>query len=93
MFQIQLKMPDDGGRGTRAPTLRWVTFAVPAFAVARGEEAAGLARAVALLERYVAAHAEQWFNFYDVRAECKRPETARSEPEASEAWAPAKGER
>jgi KDO2-lipid IV(A) lauroyltransferase len=38
----------------------------PAFAVARGEEAAGLARAVALLERYVAAHAEQWFNFYDV---------------------------
>ncbi len=38
----------------------------PAFAVARGEEAAGLARAVLLLERYVAAHAEQWFNFYDV---------------------------
>ncbi len=38
----------------------------PAFQVPRGEEAAGLARAVSLLERYVVAHAEQWFNFYDV---------------------------
>jgi KDO2-lipid IV(A) lauroyltransferase len=34
--------------------------------VVRGEEAAGLARAVALLERYVRAHADQWFNFFDV---------------------------
>ena len=41
-------------------------YVEPAFAVARGEEERGLARAVALLEGYVAAHAEQWFNFFDV---------------------------
>lgn len=38
----------------------------PAFEVVRGEEAAGLARAVTVLERYVAAHWDQWFNFFDV---------------------------
>jgi lauroyl/myristoyl acyltransferase len=38
----------------------------PAFPVARGEEAAGLARAVSVLERYVRAHSDQWFNFFDV---------------------------
>ena len=34
--------------------------------VARGEEVAGLERAVAVLERYVAEHTDQWFNFFDV---------------------------
>lgn len=38
----------------------------PGFQVARGKEAAGLARAVAILERYVSAYATQWFNFFDV---------------------------
>jgi lauroyl/myristoyl acyltransferase len=38
----------------------------PAFPVARGGEAAGLARAVSVLERYVRAHSDQWFNFFDV---------------------------
>jgi predicted LPLAT superfamily acyltransferase len=41
-------------------------YVEPAFAVTRGEEARGLGQAVGLLERYVAAHAEQWFNFFDV---------------------------
>jgi len=41
-------------------------YVEPPFAVARGEEERGLGRAVALLERHVAAHAEQWFNFFDV---------------------------
>jgi KDO2-lipid IV(A) lauroyltransferase len=41
-------------------------FIEPALRVARGEEVRGLGRAVTLLERYVAAHADQWFNFFDV---------------------------
>ena len=41
-------------------------YVEPPFEVARGEEAAGLARAAGLLERYVAAHSDQWFNFFDV---------------------------
>ena len=45
------------------------------------------------LEHYLLQAPYQWFNFYDVWADSKRPEAARSEPEASEAWAPAKGER
>jgi lauroyl/myristoyl acyltransferase len=38
----------------------------PALTVSSGEEAAALATAVAVLERYVARHWDQWFNFYDV---------------------------
>jgi lauroyl/myristoyl acyltransferase len=38
----------------------------PALQVARGDEASGLGRAVSILERYVRAHWDQWFNFYDV---------------------------
>jgi lauroyl/myristoyl acyltransferase len=38
----------------------------PAFAVERGAEEAGLGRAVAGLERYVARHWDQWFNFFGV---------------------------
>jgi len=34
--------------------------------VTRGEEVAGLERAVAVLERCVAEHTDQWFNFFDV---------------------------
>jgi predicted LPLAT superfamily acyltransferase len=34
--------------------------------VSSGAEAAALAAAVAVLERYVARHWDQWFNFYDV---------------------------
>jgi lauroyl/myristoyl acyltransferase len=41
-------------------------YVEPAFSVARGEEALGLARAVGILERYVTAHSAQWFNFFDV---------------------------
>ena len=45
------------------------------------------------LEHHLLRAPYQWFNFYDVWAEGEQPEAARSEPEASEAWAPAKGER
>ena len=38
----------------------------PALTVSSGAEAAALAAAVAVLERYVARHWDQWFNFYDV---------------------------
>lgn len=38
----------------------------PALDVRRGEEPDALRRAVAILERYVAAHWDQWFNFFDV---------------------------
>jgi lauroyl/myristoyl acyltransferase len=38
----------------------------PAFAVERGGEEAGLRRAVATLERYVARYWDQWFNFFPV---------------------------
>ena len=38
----------------------------PAVPVARGAEREALRRAVAVLERYVRAHWDQWFNFYDV---------------------------
>jgi lauroyl/myristoyl acyltransferase len=38
----------------------------PALSVSRGAEIAALRTAVALLERYVRAHWDQWFNFYDV---------------------------
>ncbi len=38
----------------------------PAMAVARGAEREALRHAVAVLERYVRAHWDQWFNFYDV---------------------------
>jgi KDO2-lipid IV(A) lauroyltransferase len=38
----------------------------PSLAVARGEERAALAAAVAVLERHVRAHWDQWFSFYDV---------------------------
>jgi KDO2-lipid IV(A) lauroyltransferase len=38
----------------------------PAIAVERGGERAALAAAVAVLERAVRAHWDQWFNFYDV---------------------------
>jgi len=38
----------------------------PAFEVARGAEADGLVHAAAILERYVSAYSDQWFNFFDV---------------------------
>lgn len=38
----------------------------PGFMVSRGAEAQGLHTAVTTLERYVRAHWDQWFNFYDV---------------------------
>ena len=38
----------------------------PARDVARGGEGEGLAAAVSVLERQVAAHPEQWFTFFDV---------------------------
>lgn len=38
----------------------------PAIEVKRGEEPEALARAVSVLERYVTAHWDQWFNFFDV---------------------------
>jgi lauroyl/myristoyl acyltransferase len=38
----------------------------PALPVARGSEGGALRAAVATLERYVRAHWDQWFNFYDV---------------------------
>jgi KDO2-lipid IV(A) lauroyltransferase len=38
----------------------------PALDVARGHEVRALGAAVRTLERYVAAHSDQWFNFYDV---------------------------
>jgi lauroyl/myristoyl acyltransferase len=41
-------------------------FIEPILEVVRGEEVRGLGSAVAMLERYVAAHADQWFNFFDV---------------------------
>jgi KDO2-lipid IV(A) lauroyltransferase len=41
-------------------------FIEPTLKVARGEEVRGLGCVVALLERYVAEHADQWFNFFDV---------------------------
>ena len=34
--------------------------------VSRGAELDALRRAVAVLERYVARHWDQWFNFYDI---------------------------
>ena len=36
------------------------------IAVSRGGEVEALGAAVATLERYVRAHWDQWFNFYDV---------------------------
>ena len=44
----------------------------PAYPVERGAELLGLTRAVSILERYVAAHWEQWFNFFDVWDEVPR---------------------
>jgi len=41
-------------------------YVEPTLEVARGEEMRGLGCAVALLERYVAAYTDQWFNFFDV---------------------------
>ena len=38
----------------------------PALSVSRGAEIEALRAAVAILERYVRAHWDQWFNFYDV---------------------------
>jgi lauroyl/myristoyl acyltransferase len=38
----------------------------PAFEVARGEEEQALRQSVGVLERYVQAHWDQWFNFFDV---------------------------
>lgn len=38
----------------------------PPFDVSRGAEEAALRAAVGTLERYVRAHWDQWFNFYDV---------------------------
>jgi lauroyl/myristoyl acyltransferase len=38
----------------------------PALSVTRGNERAALGAAVAVLERHVRAHWDQWFNFYDV---------------------------
>jgi lauroyl/myristoyl acyltransferase len=38
----------------------------PALVVSRGAEAEALRAAVAILERYVRTHWDQWFNFYDV---------------------------
>lgn len=38
----------------------------PALAVSRGGEVEALRAAVAILERYVRTHWDQWFNFYDV---------------------------
>jgi lauroyl/myristoyl acyltransferase len=38
----------------------------PAFEVRRGGEREALGHAVALLERYVGLHWDQWFNFFDV---------------------------
>jgi lauroyl/myristoyl acyltransferase len=38
----------------------------PAIDVPRGAESAALRAGVAILERYVHAHWDQWFNFYDV---------------------------
>ncbi len=38
----------------------------PALTVSRGAEAEALRAAVAILERQVRAHWDQWFNFYDV---------------------------
>jgi lauroyl/myristoyl acyltransferase len=48
------------------PHRRYRLMVEPAFDVPRGGEDAALRRAVAVLERYVAAHWDQWFNFYDV---------------------------
>jgi lauroyl/myristoyl acyltransferase len=45
---------------------RYRVLVEPAFEVRRGEEAAGMDRAVGVLERYVKAYWDQWFNFYDV---------------------------
>jgi lauroyl/myristoyl acyltransferase len=38
----------------------------PPIWVGAGEEEAGLGRLVAVMERYVSAYPDQWFNFYDV---------------------------
>lgn len=38
----------------------------PALEVRRGEETEALTRAVSVLERYVKAYWDQWFNFFDV---------------------------
>lgn len=45
---------------------RYRLFVEPPLLVARGGEAAVLDRLVAVLERYVAAYSDQWFNFFDV---------------------------
>ena len=38
----------------------------PPVPVSRGDEVAALRHAVLVLERYVRAHWDQWFNFYPV---------------------------
>jgi lauroyl/myristoyl acyltransferase len=38
----------------------------PPIEVRRGAEVEGLATVIAVLERYVGRHADQWFNFFDV---------------------------
>jgi predicted LPLAT superfamily acyltransferase len=38
----------------------------PALSVSRGAEVEALRAAVGILERYVRAYWDQWFNFYDV---------------------------
>jgi lauroyl/myristoyl acyltransferase len=48
------------------PDGRYRLHVEPALAVSRGAEVEALRAAVATLERYVRAHWDQWFNFYDV---------------------------
>jgi len=48
------------------PTGSYRLHVQPAFDVRRGDEPSGLARAVRVLEGYVRAHWDQWFNFFDV---------------------------
>ena len=48
------------------PTGAYRVHVEPAFEVRRGEEREALVRAVSVLERYVRAHWDQWFNFFDV---------------------------
>ena len=52
-------------------------YVEPAFEVKRGGEAEGLTRAVSVLERYVTAYWDQWFNFFDVWSGGAEAETAR----------------
>jgi KDO2-lipid IV(A) lauroyltransferase len=53
-------MTDDG---------RYRVVVEPAIRVGRGEEPAALAAVIGALERMVARHPTQWFNFYDVWGE------------------------